>query len=930
MLKFLSALGLCLLICLSASAQTGIIKGIVTDADTNEPLIGVNVVLEGSTTGAATGLDGDYAINVEEGEYAIVVSYVSYFDKKVENVLVKAGETTVLDIQLGEETQLLEQATVSARANRESSNIQMLERKKSEMLVQNIGAQELSKKGASDAADGLKKVAGLSVVGGKYVVVRGMDDRYNNATLNGLPIASPDPDRKVLPLDIFPSDVIQSMSVVKAFSPKLYADFSGGNIDIRTKQYPDEHTLKIGVSSTLNTATTFRDFGYYDGRSAVFNFMNSGNKRNADLVQELFDEGNTTDYDAAHPFEHNLNPLNKTALPGFGGDLLYGNRIILDGKNGKPLEIGYMLTGAYDESYTQQEGTLRQLNVQNSLIFNYDYEQYTQNANLSSLGNMYLKFGGRHTLNANMLYTGIAENMMRETWGSHFDYSSNLFTRRYQSSKEQLIVGQLTGKHDLSNERWGMEWGVSFNNAKANEPDRRQLIYLYDKDAPQNGYYFNQIDRVDNYRQFLDLNEKEYAGGFGTQYVSKETLGENKRFTLDFGVQGKYKNRNFDFRRFVYDFTNFNAAFPDGSDHTRPDDFLNDQTEAQDIFDIEEVDNPASAYEVRLAIAANYLVAGYQLSPRLRLSAGLRAEYSNQQIEFRDQIQPVNLLNIKRKGFDFFPTLGLKWEVKANHIFRTDLSRTMSRPGFKEVAPFEDIEQFSGNKQRGEPNLENGYNYNADIRYEIYPNAGDLLSVSAFGKYLHQPVESVLIAAASGRTETYINANGGAYIAGVEVEAVMKLQNYLSTPVLRDLQLGLNATGMYSRINIEDGTSSSGVSIVQTNNSRPLQGASPFLINLDLTYEKQLEKVKTTATLAYNVFGKRISSVGIFGLDDTYEMPVNTLNFIWSNNFNNGLGITFSAKNILNPIVEQQQAGIQLDGYRRGTDLGIGISYTFK
>ncbi len=909
-------------------AQNGSISGLVFDQESKETLIGVNVILEGTTIGAASDYNGNYSIvNVAPGTYNVVSSYLSYENFKIEGVVVRAGETTQLEIPMKEAGGQLDEVIVKARADRQNENVQLAERKKASLLVQNVGAKELSKKGASNAADGLKTIVGMSVVGGNQVFVRGMGDRYNIASLNTLPIASLDPDKKVIPLDIFPTDIIESMSVIKAFSPELYGDFAGGMIDIRTKRFPESKFLKIGVGSTFITNTTFKDFDTYAGTVNLINVGNGTSSQNWDLAQSLFDN-NTQLPNDIDPFTANLNPTRTSASPAGSFNIAYGDLHEWgSGKNKKSL--GVLLSASTNNGYQTKEGTYKLINNQNDVKLDYDYIKYQQSSSLSGLANLHLDLGKSAKINYNFLYTRLLSNESRDTWGTHFDYSSSIFTRRYTSKRNELMSHQLLGQHRLT-ERFEIKWAGSFNQANSHEPDRRQLVYLYDAEDETNSYVFNAIDRLDNHRFFSELQENEWAGDISTKYVAAGNT-KNPKVLLALGLQAKNKQRNFDFRQFIYDLSAFSSSFPGGVDPMRPDNYLNAANIQDGVIEIEEVNNAASFHTSTLSILAAYLRADLKLASKLTATLGLRAEDGKQKISYRDQQQPLFERENELSGLELLPSLAVKWEIAEKDQLWLNMSKTISRPGFKEVAPFEFIEVFAGVKTIGNPDLINGTNYNVDLRFERFPSPGQLISLGLFAKYLDSPIEQTMLATASGRLQSYTNAES-AIVIGAEVEWKKKLTAIVPDfSLFKNLSVGFNASYIHS--NVKVGETDSGTNI-QTNTERALQGASPYLVNADLSWSKIRDNSRSNITLSYNVFGDRIFAAGIQGLGDVYETSASTLNLIAQHEFNSRWGVKLSARNLLNPKFKYVQntdtEDVELETSTRGISIGFGISYKLK
>ncbi|MFQ5334725.1 MAG: hypothetical protein ACE5DN_01490, partial [Flavobacteriales bacterium] len=712
-------------------------------------------------------------------------------------------------------------------------------------------------------------------------------------------------------------------------------DFSGGAIDIRTKDYPDHPTLSISVGSGLNTQSTFKAFKTYSGGKYDYWGVDDGSRNIPDNIakQENYSSISTPENKDSSGFRQNLSPIMSKASPNTSARILAGNFFKVRKGKVSSAGLGVLFMASHNTDNSFQQGKYRIINLQGHAELDYGYNKYTFNTNSSILGNLLLQINDRNKISYNLLFVNQSSDQTLETDGNHFDYEKEIFTRRYTYLQSNLLAHQISGKHSfLKHDKLTMLWSVSNNTANSKEPDRRQLVWLH-----ENGIFsINSIDRLDNHRFFSELNESEWSKKAGLKYIAKQKEGENEEeipvWVMEVGVNQKNKTRYFDYRQFIFDMTKLDSFFPDGVDPNNPDGYINDQTHQQGAFSIAEVPNPASAHEAELAINAAYLSSAIDITPKLNIYAGMRVEQSVQSIRFRDQQQPAFVRKERLQATDLLPALIARYSFNEANVVRLSASKTLSRPGFKELAPFEYTEFFSGVKAVGNPSLTNGTNFNADIRYEIYPRPGELMAVTGFAKFLQDPIERTMLSTASGQLQSFQNAET-AYVAGAEFEVRKKLNTlFKALPVIRDLSAAINLSYIYSEVTLS--SDSAGVSNVQTNDKRALQGASPYLINADISYEKELtENLKGTLALAYNVYGKRIHSVGIYGLGDIYELPVNTLNVVVGTEIEERWNLRVSVQNILNQSVRTVQATKdtteEVNSYRKGTTIGFNITYKF-
>lgn len=926
---------------LVAFAQKGTIKGVVKDAATGEELIGVNVVIEGTATGASTNIMGEFQFAVEPGTHTILVSYIGFVPERKE-ITLAAGETKVIDFAIAEDAVSLSEVVVEGKVDMGGEQILIAERKKSELMVQSIGAQELSKVAASDAAEGLQKVVGLSVQGNKYIIVRGMGDRYNIGTLNGFPVASPDPDKRVIPFDIFPTNVIQTLDVVKSFSPELYGDFSGAAINVVTQDYPNDPTLTLSMGVGGNTQATFKEFMMDpEYKNDVLGFDQTREMPSGVAATSFYNTNNLGELTDANTFSTSFNPerFNAPLNKSFG--VTYGNFF---GNGGQGL--GVMASANFSDGYNYEYGSLRTLRANGSELIDFDFTDYTYSTTKSAIANLTYRFNSNSVIRLYNTYSHLSESVGSDAGGFHWDYSNSrgdLLTRRlfYQSSS--LLANQLVGEHELNN-RLKVNWGVSRSQAFSNEPDRRQLTYFDRGDD----YIFNAVDRREQHRFFYELNDVDYSAKTGLTYVLKPGGDEEDESLMEVsaGVQGRYKTRDFSSRIFSYYTNNINAQ-NNSIDIDNPDQYFTIGKLENGIYDITEQTSVADTYDASLQVIAPYAEMKWQLIPnRLRAMVGLRTEIAEQQIDYKLQTDSefTPRRNNTISGIEPLPSLGLKYNLSDDNILRMNVSRTISRPDFKEVAPFQYTARAYGFTEFGNENLENGSNYNADFRFEKFMERGSLFAIGAFGKYLDQPISRVMITGAVLQ-QTYANADQG-MVTGLEVEYRKPLTFLGNAQLFEDLALAMNASVLYSNMKISKATlKEQGISSNQTTDEFSLVGASPYLVNADLSYNKYTEKLSAIASLSYNVYGRRLYSFGTQRSGNIYELPVHMLNL--SADFTFGetqrWGIGLEAKNLLNPLVRYEQDILDdvdpsatsynvvetkdINAYKRGISYSLKLKY---
>ena len=920
---------------LIAFAQRGTVAGTITanEGGIVQPMPFVNVAIKGTSTGGTTDLDGKFSFDADAGEHVLLVSFVGY-EAVERNVVVTAGGTVQITVEMKGQGIDLGEVEVVQTVNREREAVLLMERKESTDLVQNIGAQELKKKGANDVAEGVQKMVGLSTVGGKYVVVRGLGDRYNAAYLNGLPLPSPDPDAKVAPLDIFPTQVVGSINVTKGFTPEFYGDFSGGAVDIRTKRATGERVLQVSLGGGVNTRTTFRDFSSYQGGRTDFWGLDDGTR---EIPAGVLGQGSTINGEVLK-LPTNLNPSKRKASPDLNFGLYGGSTFAL----GNIIKLNVLATANYRNEHRYRKGKVRIINTLNEPLVDYDMESWQFNTQSSALASISLDMGRNHTIGITSTWVNLSSDEVRLNYGEHFDYQDDVYARRFTFRQNTMLINQLSGEHRFGrDDRLKIDWAASKSTANADEPDRRQLVYLYPHGGDGENFRYNAIDRLENQRWYSSLEEKETSARAGVSYriLQRETK-EGMRSTLlvRTGVQIKRKERNFGYDILSYDLSGVNSANQDGVDVDLPDSSINNDTYQAGQFSIRNVTGPEADHRINQDINAAYLSAELDVVPdKVKLMGGARLEEGEQMIIYRKQsdsyLQPRRVAKIN--STDVLPFAGLKIDLNKTNLLRANVSKTISRPGFREMAPFEYTEYFAGAKNVGNPDLKNGKIHNADIRYEQYPKVGELFAVGVFGKQLTDPIEKVALATASGQLQSFRNT-GRASVMGIEFELVKNLGGLLGkdSTCWNNLSIGLNATLLYSQLKIDDQiTNGDDATVVLTNTSRPLQGASPYLLNADLSYSRDIgQKMKATVTVAYNVFGRRVYSAGANGLGDQYELPVGMLNVVARMDLGSKWQANLNVRNVLNSRTRIEQetpnGSTLINDFRTGQNISIGVTYS--
>ena len=879
-----------LLVLSTMTAMAGNIKGTVLDKQTKEPLTGATIQITGTAQGVVADIDGNYTLNVNDGTYTITVRYIGYKDILLNSIKVKAE--TLLNFEMESDAQTLGEVSVVAKKNLEGERALQMERQKATLAIENLGAKEMSIKGISNVEEGVKKITGISIASAGQLIVRGLGDRYSTTTLNGLPIASPNPDNKLIPLDIFPASTVQNITVSKVYDASAFADYSGAHIDISTKENVGSDFLSISFNAGGKFNTLGKDFYRMDRDGSLF--------KTPSLDQKLIDMS-LTDFEeyARHNrlFNTSFQVSKKTALPEFGGNIGFGKRFTLGGN-----EVSVLGSiGVSNDLQTMDNASIRTLEATGNTLNEFNYDSYSNELKIAALGNLGYSFRTSDHIGYTFFYArnAIDTYMRREgvDYEDHHLIGSNNVTHIYSLQNHQV-----NGKHYFG-KQWDLNWSGSYSKTSSDEPDRRQVMFIREDDQIK----LFKLNRQETMRYFGSLNEDEWVGDLTASY----RFGDNNK--LQAGFTYKDKNRDYMGTRFYYNLNKLNPTITDIYD---TDSFLNMENVENGSITIDRKKQPKDSYTAGNSIYAGYIATEYYPVAPLLVNLGVRYEISKQWVDYYTDGGKAERSELNKN--DLFPSLNMKYQMNEKNSLRFAFSRTVTRPSFIEMAPFLYQESYGSAQIRGNADLQNGYNYNIDLRYELFEKNGDMLSITAYYKHLKAPIERVQTLSGGSAVHSFRNADNG-MATGVEIE--------FRKEIVKDLRFGVNGSDMDTNVKLPEGGA-------YTNSQRALQGASPYLANADLTYSPAFSNDRQlSVALLYNLQGPRIHSVGISGLGDIKQQPVHTLNFTGSYRFNRRFAVKLQVNDLLNQdILFKQEVPttgdkVEVERFRKGTGFEVGFSY---
>ncbi|NVJ89969.1 MAG: TonB-dependent receptor [Flavobacteriaceae bacterium] len=915
--------------------NTGTLTGVVTDKEmNNDPLPFANVLIKGTTNGSSTDFDGKYTLKVSAGTHTVVFSFLGY--KTVEKTFtIQAGQTITINQEMSAEQGVsLDDVVIKTTTSKEKKTTLLLEQKKATVIKESIGAQELSEKGVSDAASAITKISGVSKQEGtSNVYVRGLGDRYLNTTLNGLTMPSNDVNKKNIDLNLFPSDIIQSVSISKAYSPEFFGDFAAGNVDIVSKEYRGDGFFDVSVGTGINSRAAGKSFMKMEGTGHVGFYRRYYHNPFAVVLS------------------HGVDPEKGGAPINLNIGLTGGKSF--DFKN--DMRLSLFGAASFKNGYEYRQGPA----VDFTNVFKVNYpnsEEFEYSTATTLMGNALLRINDDHKLK----YTSLFLNSSSDQVGYYgingegqnrdaiLDTDRGFYTMNVQFNQDLIFVNQLTGTHNFydANEEdptYKLTWGVGFNNVYAHEPDRRRMTlenyqFALDNDPNTNASFYNNIV-FDNQRYFQKIIDYEYNSRINLEHVVSDN------FSLNYGFNGRRKTRNFENIRYGYDFLTPNVEVADPSNL---DDIINIQNFGvvynTEVFKSVDPDRFGTTnfpgrneneYFGKLSVYGLTLGGVIKAGEKLTIAPGVRFESFEQYISYDViNINPNDPKFRNAKETFWLPTLNVKYALNEDQNLRFTFSKTVSVPEFKEVAPF----VYEGVTQRvgGNPDLLDNPTFsevfNIDLKYEWFITRDELFSVAAFGKQINDPVNRVIASDATG-VQRFFRTGDKATVIGLELEARKNILKNEDDET--QLSAGFNFTYMHTEQDLYASITGQSFSTSFNRPTERLQGASPFLINANLNYSPtQWKNYKPIVSVVFNYFADRIDALGSGQVGNIVEKSVPTLDLIWKNRLGDNMEINLNATNILDPKIERVRENtplgdIVLSSYNRGTNISIGFNYKF-
>ncbi len=891
------------------NAQTGRVEGTVMDSKTGETLPGATILVEGTNKVGSADFDGKFSIaNVTPGKVVLVVSYISYTTKKISGVEVKAGDATNVNVLLDPSAlNDLSEVEVVVTLNKENNTALILQQKNASVVSDGVSSESIKRTPDRNTSDVIRRVSGATIQDNKFAIIRGMNDRYVSAYLNGAPLPSSETDRKAFSFDIFPANLLDNIVILKTATPDLPADFAGGIIQINTKSIPEKNYYSLNVGGGYNFQTTFKNFKTYNGGKTDWLGLDDGTRAFPGGLPSTKQFGEATNLDRidyAKSFTGDWSLKNQMAMPNF--NLQYAMANV--GKIFKR-DAGSVFAITYNSNNNTVFNTRREFEEQKDTILkirDYNDTIFTNNILASALWNLAYKITPNNQIGLKNILSINTDDKVVVRNGL-FDGTAPIWERSNVRwfTQNRIYSGQLNGDHYIEKAKVKVKWVGGYSDIMRDIPNLRKMVYQKSSGAENDSVKFAAL--IDGNAvlpnsagSMFFANNKESIKSMRYD-ISKDFNIAKTKHEVKVGGFHQFRERQFQARLIGYTRYRKNSSLQFNNNLLfQPQDsiFMPGNMGIQDIpgpynggFKLSEATTNIDSYGAQSFLNAGFLMFDSRFTEKLRFIYGVRVESYNQRLSTRNLIDE-EIVN-DTTNVDFLPSINGVYSLTDKINIRAAYYRTLVRPEFRELAPFNFYDFITDFSLSGEPKLVRSLVDNYDLRFELYPGAGQVLSVSGFYKDIKNPIEQVSNTASAIRSMLYANAKS-AKNYGLELEYRFKL----STLFFNDSIKWLTNTTLFTNVAFIKSKVDIGTNIVgnETNN-RPLQGQSPFIINAGLQY---LDSEKGWgASVSYNVVGRRIFIVGSVDEPTYWENPRHVLDFQLLKTFKERLEIKINLRDIL-------------------------------
>jgi len=935
---------------LAFAQESGTISGTVREATTGDALRGATVLLEGTKRGAITDPKGNFLIkNLSPGTYTLVVRYVGYESKRISSITVEPGKTTRISVVLDRDRQLVSRdVVVEARRTTETQAAMLALRKNSAAVSDGVSIEEIKKLPDADAGQALRRVTSVTLAGDKFLIVRGASDRYNNAMLNGVVLTSTEPDRKAFTYDLLPSEMLESATITKTFTPDLPGNFTGGLVQLNTVEFPSQSIVRISFGSSVNDNTFLQPGRYVSSPGGRFDWLG-------------FDDGTRTNLPSGLPSDRRQmsallsavrNPYDTTGArerwatvsrsfnnqnwqrsqrtlqtPNTSFALAYSNVASIFGS-----DLGIVASLNYSNSWNI--GTIERNGIlaDRSLWFVNSGLNPSRTTTLGSMLNLALRTNSYTTVSLRTIFNHTADEDVVVLNGQNYVQVLDVKQISMQYVEKTLLSTVLSAEHSLPElGNAAIDWKLGYSYSNRTEPDYRRFRYA--RQTPSNDGYvepftsdivsFTPLGQGDGARAgrfFSSLDEGSYSGAVNVQLPLSS-------LKLKTGFLTEHRQRSFSARSFTYvpgpefalDYDVF--TIPDSVQWADPSRIFRPENFGVQGIGLSEDSRLADAYQASERLYAGYLMGDWSLDDAglgipIRVIGGLRYEDNRQQLESYDLSDRKVQVDLPTR--DWLPALSVIVKLSDVMNLRLAGSQTLARPALREFAPFAFWDFSTQSQVMGNPTLTRSRITNYDVRWEWFPSPGEVISLGAFYKRILDAIEETIFLEQSEIARTFRNAEGPAQNYGLEIELRKRLD--LLGPWGENVIFSMNYARIFSEVEVTQGGQL---------DRRSMWGQSPYTLNVAAFWS--IPEWDATLSVGYNVFGRRIVLVGLrnaylFEDPHTYELPRDVIDLSATKRLGN-LELRLTLRDILNQPLRWEQGGTIVQSTIRGRSIGLGVSY---
>jgi outer membrane receptor protein involved in Fe transport len=899
----------------------------VLSAETQKPVKDVQVFLSGLKQKLRTDEQGRITATVPAGSYSVSLLHSAYSSQTLDEVKIESEQSADLSFKLTPAgVELAEYVVLEPHLAGSIASV-IEEQRASSAVATILGAEQFSRSGDGDAASALRRASGLTLVGGQFIFIRGLGERFSTTLVNGAAVPSPDATRRVVPLDLFPTNILESVIVQKTYSADRPAEFAGGTVELRTRGIPDAFFFNLNLQTGINDNTTFRDGLTYKGGGTDFTSYDDGARALPDSIADATKNGGTIQPASV------FNPTGSTPaqIEKLGEDLSgvwdvnrkkRGPDTGLQASMGDSFSLGdfrlgYIAAAGWKQEFRKQNEVNREFVAADTgdgslrKIQDFDMQRSLREVQLTGYAGTELQYKDNHRVFAKTMFLRQAFDEARISQGFTDAETSDIRRTRLKFFSNQLLMNQVGGEHQFD---WLKDLSINwlYTNATANRDEPKTRDYRFDSDN-QGNYFFAQ--RADNNQiMYANLVDKDQSWRVDGKLPLQ--LSTNHKVTVSSGFINQSKTRDSGIQRFNY--------FPVGADGFNPAVFAQSSLESilrpqyigANGFQLRDITRPTDKYSASQNLFSYYGKMDWMLYDRVNITGGLRWEDNDQKVDTFTLNNKPTTARLNR--IDMLPSTVATFFLTDKQQLRAGFSQTLSRPDFRELssAPFTDIN--TNQETVGNPNLKQTAITNWDARWEYYLSPTENILAGFFWKDLTNPIELVAVPGSAG-LNTYQNTDK-AKIYGFELELLKKLD--FVHPVLQNFYIGGNYTWSASNVQLNAQNL-----MAQTTNDRPLQGHSAQIFNFQIGYDNPTWK--TQATLLYNISSKRIMAAGVLGAPDKYEQPVHQLDFVLSQNLYKGLSMQASMQNLLDDDIRITQGDEITRQFRRGRFFNLSVRLAY-